>query len=98
MDWHSAVHGHWTLARAAALYPDSSLAQNVTSFFNKQFTEENVEKELKFLQFPGKSSFERTYGWAWLLKLQVKYLGLYQQNHNLLISGGVREVLLGDRQ
>jgi len=69
-DWHSAVHGHWTLARAAALYPDSSLAQNVTSFFNKQFTEENVEKELKFFQFPGKSSFEQTYGWAWLLKLQ----------------------------
>jgi hypothetical protein len=25
-DWHSAVHGHWLLARAAALFPGSELA------------------------------------------------------------------------
>jgi len=69
-DWHSSVHGHWLLARAAALYPDTPLANNVTSLFNKQFTQEKVEKELEYFQRKWASHFERTYGWAWLLKLQ----------------------------
>jgi len=69
-DWHSSVHGHWLLARAAALFPNTDLAQNVTTVFNKQFTTEKVEQELKYFQRKTASHFERTYGWAWLLKLQ----------------------------
>merc|ERR1719228_1165579 len=69
-DWHSSVHGHWLLARAAALYPDTPLANNVTSLFNKQFTQEKVEQELKYFQRKFAKHFERTYGWALLLKLQ----------------------------
>merc|ERR1711874_67666 len=69
-DWHSSVHGHWLLARAAALFPNTELAQNVTEVFNKQFTAEKVEQELKYFQGKWGSHFERTYGWAWLLKLQ----------------------------
>ena len=38
-DWHSAVHGHWLLARAAALFPGTPLADNVTTVFREQFTE-----------------------------------------------------------
>jgi len=69
-DWHSSVHGHWLLARAAALFPNTDLAQNVSTVFNKQFTTEKVEQELKYFQRKTASHFERTYGWAWLLKLQ----------------------------
>jgi len=69
-DWHSSVHGHWLLARAAALYPNTELAKNVTEVFDKQFTEKKVEQELKYFQRKFAKHFERTYGWAWLLKLQ----------------------------
>jgi len=69
-DWHSSVHGHWLLARAAALFPNTDLAKNVTTVFNKQFTTEKVEQELQYFQRKTASHFERTYGWAWLLKLQ----------------------------
>ena len=38
----SAVHGHWLLARAAALHPSTQLEQDVTRMFDEQFTEEKV--------------------------------------------------------
>merc|ERR1711915_449210 len=69
-DWHSAVHGHWLLARAAALFPNTELSRNVTEVFDKQFIVEKVEKELEYFRRKSASAFERTYGWAWLLKLQ----------------------------
>jgi len=69
-DWHSSVHGHWLLARALALYPDTELAENITSVFNAQFTSDKVSQELVYFQTKWGKSFERTYGWAWLLKLQ----------------------------
>ena len=30
-DWHSSVHGHWLLARAAQIFPNTELAQNITA-------------------------------------------------------------------
>ena len=38
--------------------------------FNEQFTEEKVATEVEYFQTKWGGSFERTYGWAWLLKLQ----------------------------
>ena len=78
------MHGHWLLARAASLFPDTELAHNVSAVFDQQFTEEKargsfsswnqdlvqVTAELDYFQQEFGSSFERTYGWAWLLKLQ----------------------------
>ena len=96
-DWHSSVHGHWLLARAAALYPDTPLANNVTSLFNKQFTQEKVEKELEYFKRKWASHFERTYGWAWLLKLQVKQYHL-KQKKTFLIPGRARKIFHRDRQ
>jgi len=69
-DWHSSVHGHWLLARAAALFPGTDLARNVSILFDQQFTAEKVAAELTYFKQEFGSSFERTYGWAWLLKLQ----------------------------
>ena len=43
-DWHSAVHGHWLLARTAARYPDTPLASNISALFHTQFTREKVAK------------------------------------------------------
>merc|ERR1719150_53181 len=69
-DWHSSVHGHWLIARAASLFPDTELAHNVSAVFDQQFTEQKVAAELAYFHQEFGSSFERTYGWAWLLKLQ----------------------------
>merc|ERR1719242_1338366 len=71
-DWHSSVHGHWLLAALARRYPGTELADNVTAVFNEQFKEEKIVKELKI--FKSDDHFERTYGWAWLLKLHQELL------------------------
>lgn len=75
-DWHSSVHGHWMLARAAQMFPNTDLALNVTSVFTAQFTLDKVSKELSYFNRESANSFERTYGWAWLLKLQEELLKL----------------------
>jgi len=72
-DWHSAVHGHWLLAKVANLYGDcSELLTNITSLFDQQFTEEKVKIEVSYFNRKNGKLFERTYGWAWLLKLQAE--------------------------
>jgi len=71
-DWHSSVHGHWLLARAAATFPDTELATNVSRLFDIQFQEEKVASELSYFKRKYGDHFERTYGWAWLLKLQLE--------------------------
>lgn len=68
-DWHSAVHGHWLLAKALNLFPESDLAQEIELLFDQQFTSEKVQTELDYFSPKLEKSFERTYGWAWLLKL-----------------------------
>jgi hypothetical protein len=66
-DWHSAVHGHWLLARVAHLYPASPMAARARALLAKSFSAENLRGELAYLQaHPG---FERPYGIAWLLQL-----------------------------
>lgn len=75
-DWHSAVHGHWLLAKAKSKFPDSDLSKKITILFNKQFTTNKVKRELDYFGTKLNESFERTYGWAWLLKLHAELKAL----------------------
>jgi hypothetical protein len=68
-DWHSAVHGHWMLVRILRLYPDLAEAGDVRSALDENLTRERIAREVAYLEEPNRKSFERTYGWAWLLKL-----------------------------
>ena len=68
-DWHSAVHGHWLMAKAANLFPDSEMAKEVKTIFDRQFEVPEFQMELLYFQPKLNRSYERTYGWAWLLKL-----------------------------
>lgn len=68
-DWHSAVHGHWLLARLARLMPDAPLAAPARGALGRSLTEANLAAEVRYLQGPGRASFERPYGLAWLLQL-----------------------------
>jgi hypothetical protein len=66
-DWHSAVHGHWTLARVARLAPESKSAAPAREALDRSLTAANVEVEAKNLE--RRPGFERPYGLAWLLTL-----------------------------
>jgi Protein of unknown function (DUF2891) len=69
-DWHSSVHGHWLLARLLRLYTDLPEAAEIRRALGANLTAENVRAEVEYFRAPGRQSFERTYGWAWLLKLE----------------------------
>lgn len=68
-DWHSAVHGHWLLARLLRLLPDLPEAAAIRAALSNSLTPEKIAGEVAYLARPNSGSFERTYGWAWLLKL-----------------------------
>ena len=66
-DWHSAVHGHWTLARLLLVAPEIPEAHDIRVVFDEHLAAENIEREAAYCRdHPG---FERMYGWAWLLEL-----------------------------
>lgn len=71
-DWHSAVHMHWLLARVLRLYPD--LEPDIAPVFDAHLHPGSISRELEFFGAPGGSTFERPYGWAWLLELQAELL------------------------
>jgi hypothetical protein len=68
-DWHSAVHGHWTLVRLLRLYPDHPKAAQIRKVLDGRFTADAFKQEAAFFDRPQTRSFERPYGWAWLLRL-----------------------------
>jgi len=68
-DWHSSVHGHWLLARLARLDPAAPFAAAARAALARSLTPDNAAGELAYLRGPGRASFERPYGLAWLLQL-----------------------------
>lgn len=71
-DWHSAVHGHWLLARLTRMYPDASFAAKARNELAKSFTAANMAAESEYLLGKGRETFERPYGLAWLLQLSAE--------------------------
>ena len=71
-DWHSSVHMHWALLRLRALAPGLAAAGAIARRFDAHVRPELVAREIAYLRTPGRASFERPYGWAWLLKLQAE--------------------------
>lgn len=68
-DWHSSVHAHWMLARLARSRPSAESRTSIRQHFARRFDARAVATELAVLAEPGASTFERPYGWAWLLAL-----------------------------
>jgi hypothetical protein len=71
-DWHSAVHGHWLLARLARTYPEAPFAKEARASLARSLTPPNVAAEVTYLSGPGRATFERPYGLAWLLQLSAE--------------------------
>ena len=71
-DWHSCVHMHWTLARILRVHPQHACADAARRHFEQRLTADHVVGELATLSGPHRASFERPYGWGWLLKLAAE--------------------------
>jgi hypothetical protein len=71
-DWHSCVHGHWMLVRLARLFPQAPFTAEARRAVAQSLTAANLAQEAKYLSEPGRSSFERPYGLAWLLQLATE--------------------------
>lgn len=67
-DWHSAVHGHWSLVKLIKDFPNVENKEKAISMLKQNISKENILKEIEYFEGHNKS-YERTYGWAWLLKL-----------------------------
>jgi hypothetical protein len=71
-DWHSCVHAYWLLARLLRQCPDLAEADRIRDHFVTSLTRDNVAVEVAYLSRPFTRTFERPYGWAWLLKLAAE--------------------------
>src|SRR5437763_3112220 len=73
-DWHSAVHMHWLLMRVLRLYPTSREAARIADALDAHVRVQTLEQELAYFRSAAGRTFERPYGWAWLLELQAEAL------------------------
>jgi hypothetical protein len=68
-DWHSAVHGHWSLVALLRRFPDLDRAADARRMLAENLAAEHIAAEVTYFEGEHSKSYERTYGWAWLLKL-----------------------------
>ncbi|KRO86053.1 MAG: DUF2891 domain-containing protein [Bacteroidetes bacterium] len=68
-DWHSSVHGHWSLVHLLSKFPNIENANDIKNELLISISKDNILAEVSFFNSKHNKSFERTYGWAWLLKL-----------------------------
>jgi hypothetical protein len=74
-DWHSSVHGHWMLVRLLKSHPNHPLASESRQSLSQNLTKQNLIAEANYFDEKENKSFERMYGWAWLLKLVTELDG-----------------------
>jgi DUF2891 family protein len=68
-DWHSSVHGHWLLARLVRAFPNAPFVTDAIAALKANLTPDRIAGEVAYLNAPGRETFERPYGFAWLLQL-----------------------------
>ena len=68
-DWHSSVHGHWSLVSLLKQFDDLRHREEITAKLLKNISKENIAVEISYFEGKHNKSYERTYGWAWVLKL-----------------------------
>ncbi len=71
-DWHSCVHGWWTVLTLRRLFPANPEAAAIAELADDSFTAEKLAAELAYLNRPTSAGFERPYGWGWLLYLHLE--------------------------
>lgn len=69
-DWHSSVHGHWSLVKLLKDFPDLENRDSIISKLNQNLSKENIQAEINYFNREQEYAYERMYGWTWLFKLQ----------------------------
>ena len=69
-DWHSAVHGHWSMVRLLKELPTVEGHQQAKEILQRHITPANIAADIAYVQ--ANPSWERPYGWTWLLKLMLE--------------------------
>lgn len=88
-DWHSAVHGHWLLARVLRLAPGVPEREEIVGVLDEHLSARAMAGEMAYLGRPLARSFERTYGWAWALKLHEELVVLAEWAESARTAGVV---------
>jgi len=68
-DWHSAVHGHWSLVSLLKQFPDLENGEEIKKKLVQNISKDNIIVEVSYFSGKHDKTYERTYGWAWILKL-----------------------------
>ena len=71
-DWHSSVHGHWSLVYLLNNFPNIANKEVIIEKLKVNLSSANIQQEIVYFSKTHEKSFERTYGWNWLLKLQLE--------------------------
>lgn len=72
-DWHSAVHGHWSLVYLLKTFPDLENKENIIAALDNNLTVENIQTEVEyFTRHDLTKNYERPYGWTWIMKLALE--------------------------
>lgn len=69
-DWHSSVHGHWSLVKLLKDFPELENRDSILQKLKQNISKENIASEINYFQRKQEYAYERMYGWTWLLKLQ----------------------------
>lgn len=71
-DWHSSVHGHWTLVRILKRFPKLPEAGRIRAALSASLAPERIRGEVAYFTTENRRLFERPYGWGWLLRLAAE--------------------------
>lgn len=71
-DWHSSVHMHWSLLRLLRRAPGLPQRDAIVAHLDARLRPGLVAIERAYAAHPRRGSFERPYGWSWLLALQAE--------------------------
>ena len=85
-DWHSAVHGHWAMVKVLKDFPKISDRDIIFKKLETNLNKENLRKEYEFFKQDFAKGFERTYGWAWLMKLYAELISWENEKAQLWAS------------
>src|SRR5690606_32246950 len=69
-DWHSSVHGHWALVKLVKDFPSLENKDSILMQLEQNISKQNIQGEIDYFNREQEYSYERMYGWTWLLKLQ----------------------------
>lgn len=76
-DWHSSVHGHWSLLRLLNAYPavvdtDNNWSARAKAALDRALDNEALGSELIYVETGSRGGFEMPYGVSWLIALDAE--------------------------